>query len=291
MKQATRINTLVRQASGAMFSIAHGTVLSLGLMGMAYVVGENSAPIAVSYADTRAASKAGPTVGEAAMALSVADRAQPSLLAPRQATPGLSIPARATSSAALRALGTPGFGLDDSPGGLAAEEDEGLSPEMARVRDWISDTYRVSGPALEPALMAAEDSAEEHGFDPLLIVAIMAVESSFNPRAVSTMGAQGLMQVIPRYHEDKIGKRQGRYALFDPELNVRVGTLVLQEGVQRYGSLQRALQYYNGSLKDPHARYTRKVMAVKKRLVTASGRELLVQNQNKARAEVLAAAS
>ena len=291
MKQATRINTLVRQAGGAMFNIAHGAVLSFGLMGMAYVVVENSAPLAVSYADTRAAFNAGPTVGEAAMALSVADRAQPSLLAPRQSTPGFAIPVRATSSAALRALGTPGFGLDDKADGLVAEEDEGLSPEMARVRDWISDTYRVSGTALEPALMAAEDSAEEHGFDPLLIVAIMAVESSFNPRAVSNMGAQGLMQVIPRFHEDKIGKRQGRYALFDPELNVRVGTLVLQEGVQRYGSLQRALQYYNGSLKDPHARYTRKVMAVKKRLVTASGRELLVQNQNKARAEVLAAAS
>ena len=178
MKQATRLNTLVRQAGGAMFNIAHGAVLSFGLMGMAYVVVENSAPLAVSYADTRAAFNAGPTVGEAAMALSVADRAQPSLLAPRQSTPGFAIPVRATSSAALRALGTPGFGLNDKADGLVAEEDEGLSPEMARVRDWISDTYRVSGPALEPALMAAEDSAEEHGFDPLLIVAIMAVESS-----------------------------------------------------------------------------------------------------------------
>jgi len=137
---------------------------------------------------------------------------------------------------------------------------------------------------LEPALMAAEDSAEEHGFDPLLIVAIMAVESSFNPRAVSNMGAQGLMQVIPRYHQDKIGKRRDKYALFDPELNVRVGTLVLQEGLQRYGSMQRALQYYNGALKDPKARYTRKVMALKKRLVDASGRDALVQAETPASA-------
>ena len=129
MKQATRINTLVRQAGGAMFNIAHGAVLSFGLMGMAYVVVENSAPLAVSYADTRAAFNAGPTVGEAAMALSVADRAQPSLLAPRQATPGLSIPARATSSAALRALGTPGFGLDDSPGGLPQKRTKGCRPK------------------------------------------------------------------------------------------------------------------------------------------------------------------
>ena len=93
------------------------------------------------------------------------------------------------------------------------------------------------------------------------------------------MGAQGLMQVIPRFHQDKIGTKRGKYALFDPELNVRVGTQVLQEGLQRYGSMQRALQYYNGALKDPKARYTRKVMAVKKRLVAASGREALVKTE------------
>ena len=48
MKHATRINALARQAGGAVFSIAHGAVLSFGLMGMAYVATGNSAPIAVS---------------------------------------------------------------------------------------------------------------------------------------------------------------------------------------------------------------------------------------------------
>jgi soluble lytic murein transglycosylase-like protein len=153
-----------------------------------------------------------------------------------------------------------------------AADDGELSSEMARVRDWITDTYRVSETAIEPALVAAEAHAEELGFDPLLIVAIMAVESSFNPRAVSNMGAQGLMQVIPKYHKDKIGPNGGRNALFDPQVNVRVGTLVLHEGLQRYGSMQRALQYYNGALKDPKARYTRKVMALKKRLMMIAGR-------------------
>ena len=86
------------------------------------------------------------------------------------------------------------------------------------------------------------------------------------------MGAQGLMQVIPRYHKDKLGANRGRNALFDPEVNVRVGALVLHEGLQRYGSMQRALQYYNGAPKDPKARYTRKVMALKKRLMTIAGR-------------------
>ena len=276
MKHATRFKALARQASGAVVSMTHGAVLSFGLMGMSYVAHESGAPAVVRYADTLAAFQSVPTVGEAAMALADADRAQPALVVPRKPAQGLSVPMRSQPSAAVLALGTPAFD--------PALEDEVLSPEMLRVRDWISDTYRVSDQVLEPALMAAEESAEAHGFDPLLIVAIMAVESSFNPRAVSNMGAQGLMQVIPRYHQDKIGKRRDKYALFDPELNVRVGTLVLREGLQRYGSMQRALQYYNGSLKDPKASYTRKVMAIKKRLVAASGRDALVQTETPASA-------
>lgn len=148
-----------------------------------------------------------------------------------------------------------------------------LSREMTGVRDWVSRRYRVSTVALEPVLRAAEDAGKHVGIDPLLIVAVMAVESSFNPFAESTMGAQGLMQVIPRFHMDKIGDGRGKDALFDPQLNVRVGTLVLHEGLRRYGSMQSALQYYGGALKDPSAGYARKVMAMKQRLIAAAGRK------------------
>lgn len=272
MKHATRINALARQAGGAVFNIAHGAVLSLGLMGMTYVANESIAPLAVSYEDTFTIVKTAPTVGEAALAGIAAAPTQPALVAPHKPPQGLSVQGRHSASAVVAALGTPGFDPENT-------DDGALSPEMARVRDWVSETYRVSDKVLEPALLAAEESAEEHGIDPLLIVAIMAVESSFNHRAVSSMGAQGLMQVIPHYHQDKIGKRRDKYALFDPELNVRVGTLVLREGLQRYGSTQRALQYYNGALKDPNARYSRKVLAFKKRLLAAVGREALVRTE------------
>lgn len=154
-----------------------------------------------------------------------------------------------------------------------ADEDVTLSREMARVRDWVSRRYKVSTVALEPVLLAAEESGRHVGIDPLLIVAVMAIESSFNPFAESTMGAQGLMQVIPRFHMDKIGDERGEDALFDPELNVRVGTLVLQEGLRRYGSMKSALQYYGGALSDPAASYARKVMAMQQRLSTAARRK------------------
>lgn len=253
MKHATRIKVLARQASEVFISVAHGAALSVGLMGMAAMATDSgkAGSATISYSDTRTASPGQPTAAEAAMA--AIGRAAAVSLAPRPASPAATMAAFSSVSLAF--------------------DDAALSPEMERVRDWIADTYRVSDKTLVPALTAAETFAGEVGFDPLLIVAIMAVESSFNARAVSNMGAQGLMQVIPRFHLDKIGRHGGKNALFDPHVNVRVGVKVLHEGLQRYGTLQRALQYYNGSLKDPSVRYTRKVMAVKKRLLAAAGRD------------------
>lgn len=148
----------------------------------------------------------------------------------------------------------------------------GLSTEMRGVRDFVAQRYKISTRTLEPLLTAAELSGRKLGIDPLLIVAVMAIESSFNPFAESSMGAQGLMQVIPRFHLDKIGRNAGEDALFDPTLNIRVGTMVLVEGMQRFGTLQTALQYYGGALRDPNASYANKVLAMKKRLVAAASR-------------------
>lgn len=152
--------------------------------------------------------------------------------------------------------------------------EEVLSSEMRRVRDYVAGRYKVPTKVLDPVLAAAEHHGRTSGIDPLLIVAMMAIESSFNPVAVSSMGAQGLMQVIPRYHMDKIGDARGKNPLFDPQTNVRVGTQVLAEGLRRFGSLQAALQYYGGARDDPQARYANKVLAMKRRLLTAAGRAL-----------------
>ena len=75
----------------------------------------------------------------------------------------------------------------------------------------------------------------------------------------------GLMQLMPKYHQDKLGKH-GKAAWFDPAFNVHAGTQVLQEGFARYGNVQSALQYYNGSTRDRSKRYARKVLALKKQL-------------------------
>jgi len=143
---------------------------------------------------------------------------------------------------------------------------DALSPGLERVKRYVARRYRVSSQALDAPIARAQRSGAELGLDPLLIVAVMAIESSFNPLAESSVGAQGLMQVIPRFHKDKIGPDASADALFDPETNVRVGALVIKEGLRRYGSLSRALQYYGGALHDAKASYARKVLAMKARL-------------------------
>ncbi|WEN41155.1 Membrane-bound lytic murein transglycosylase C [Thauera sp. GDN1] len=279
MKHATRFNALARQAGVAALGLAHGVMLSAGLVGLVNVANATDGPTQVRFSDTFVDTAVEPTVSELAMASGLGLRVSPPMTLATVApvlsyTPPIRLaPEPESAPEPTLKLAKPAVKGMDALGADPFAQDEGeLSAEMARVRDWIADTYRVSENTIEPALAAAETHAEELGFDPLLIVAIMAVESSFNPRAVSNMGAQGLMQVIPRYHKDKLGANRGRNALFDPVVNVRVGTLVLHEGLQRYGSMQRALQYYNGALKDPKARYTRKVMALKKRLMTIAGR-------------------
>lgn len=144
-----------------------------------------------------------------------------------------------------------------------------LSPDLQRVKTYIAKRYQVSAVAVEPLLASAQQTGRSVGVDPLLLVAVMAIESRFNPFAESPMGAQGLMQVIPKWHTDKIDVKSDKSAMFDPDTNIRVGALVLKEYIQSTGSVERALQQYNGS-SDPTAPYANKVMAVKAALSQAA---------------------
>jgi hypothetical protein len=85
------------------------------------------------------------------------------------------------------------------------------------------------------------------GLDPTLILALMAIESSFNPFAQSPVGAQGLMQVMTQIHDDKYQAFGGKFAAFDPVTNLRVGVQVLKECITRAGGLEAGLKYYVGA--------------------------------------------
>lgn len=147
-----------------------------------------------------------------------------------------------------------------------------LTKEMSAALDFAARRYHVSASVLEPVFRAAQQSARRNKLDPLLVVAVIAIESRFNPYAESAVGAQGLMQVVPRWHQDKIPEDMGEEALFDPEINVRVGAKILRESISREGGLLDGLQQYAGAKDDPEMRYANKVLAEKQRLEAAVAR-------------------
>lgn len=148
-----------------------------------------------------------------------------------------------------------------------------LTPSMTAALDHVALRYRVSPDALLPVFEAVQSAASERRLDPLLIIAVIGIESRFNPFSQSPMGAQGLMQVIPRYHQDKVPKVAPASPFLDPETNVRIGVRILQEAIRRQGGLREGLQYYAGAMDDEEQVYANKVLGEKLRLEQAGRRK------------------
>ena len=122
-----------------------------------------------------------------------------------------------------------------------------LTRQQATLATWISRRYKVAPEPIGALVLEAWVIGQRAGLDPTLILAIMAVESSFNPFAQSPVGAQGLMQVLTRVHDDKYESFGGRHAAFDPISNLRVGVQVLKECIRRAGGLNEGLRFYVGA--------------------------------------------
>ena len=149
-----------------------------------------------------------------------------------------------------------------------------LPKQQAAVAYWLSKKYRVAPEPVSALVAEAYEIGEKAKLDPTLILAVMAVESGFNPFAQSPVGAQGLMQVMTGIHSDKYESFGGKLAAFDPVTNLRVGVKVLQECIQRAGSLNAGLKYYVGAANlGDDGGYADKVMAEHARLrQVATGR-------------------
>ena len=128
-----------------------------------------------------------------------------------------------------------------------AADPKELTRQQSNVALWISRRYRVAPEPISRLVKEAWTVGDRVGLDPTLILAIMAVESSFNPFAQSPVGAQGLMQVMTRVHDDKYEAFGGNFAAFDPVTNLRVGAQVLKECIARAGSLEAGLRHYVGA--------------------------------------------
>jgi soluble lytic murein transglycosylase-like protein len=152
---------------------------------------------------------------------------------------------------------------------LTADESKIVSthPQQQRVTSWLSKRYRVASDATDMLVSAAYLTAMEIKLDPLLILAVMAIESGFNPFAESPVGAQGLMQVMSKIHHEKFEDMGGIKAALNPVANIKVGSLILKDYVTRAGSIEAGLKLYVGAAAfDSDFGYGSRVLAEYRRL-------------------------
>jgi soluble lytic murein transglycosylase-like protein len=144
-------------------------------------------------------------------------------------------------------------------------------PEVDALTSLVAKRYRISGEMTRGLIAAAYREGQRVGLDPLLIVAVIAVESRFNPIAESDSGAQGLMQVIPGYHKDRM-EAAGVDSVLDPQENIRLGAQILKEYIRRGGNEVAGLQIYAGAVADASNAYAVRVLGERQRLQQATQR-------------------
>ncbi|MDE2395869.1 MAG: lytic transglycosylase domain-containing protein [Burkholderiales bacterium] len=234
-QQATRrsLAIFVRDVAQGSLQLAHNT---MALVGLAVVV---AGVYAAGHADLR-------------------DQVETAAFQWLQIRHDAQAPAVDADQAQLAQVAQP----DGSARATAAEPDS-LTRQQANVAKWISRRYRVAPEPIAALVQEAWAMGRRAGLDPTLILAVMAVESSFNPFAQSPVGAQGLMQVMTSVHDDKYTAFGGTHAAFDPISNLRVGVLVLEECIRRGGgTLQGGLRNYVGAaLSDNDGGYVSRVLA------------------------------
>jgi hypothetical protein len=151
-----------------------------------------------------------------------------------------------------------------------ARSDSGTSadPEIKVLARDISRRFHVARSAALSITEAAFAAAADHGIDPTLVLAVAAVESKFKPRAVNpASGATGLMQVVPKWHQDKVLDAGGEPSLLLIAPNINVGAAILAEYVDAdAGNVTSALGRYLGSA--GANRYVKQVLREMDHLVT-----------------------
>ena len=149
---------------------------------------------------------------------------------------------------------------------VTVSDPQALPDEQERVANWLSRKYRVAKEPMSALVAEAFVVGEQLRLDPKLILAVMAIESRFNPIAASPVGAQGLMQVMTRVHSAKLEDFGGNMAVFDPLTNLRVGAMILRDTIRRSGSIEGGLRLYVGAVSTDGRWYIDRVLSERDRL-------------------------
>ena len=146
-----------------------------------------------------------------------------------------------------------------------------LTQTQQHLAHYLSRGYRVDYVHAARIVSYAVQVGQEHNVDPLLVLSIVAIESSLNPKAESSVGAQGLMQVHTRVHTDKFEEHGGLHAAFDPYANMDVGTQIIKGYIKRTGSVVGGLKWYVGASRHKtDGGYGRRVLLEKSRITLAA---------------------
>ena len=137
------------------------------------------------------------------------------------------------------------------------------------VADFFEKKYNLDRSKIEEYVSNTILIAKEVNIDPVLLLAVISVESNFNPNTKSHAGAEGLMQVMTSVHKDKYAIFGGTSEAVKPEVNIRVGAYILKYLIATAGSLRNGLKYYVGAANaEDDGGYADKVMAERNRLIS-----------------------
>lgn len=149
----------------------------------------------------------------------------------------------------------------------------GLTSAQANsLRSYIGRKYKIAHSVAGALVRTAFVIGKDKNLDPQLLLAVIAIESRYNPFAESAVGAQGLMQVMSTVHRDKLSEvGGGQTAVFNPVVNMQVGAQILADCIKRRGSVEGGLACYVGAAGDSDGGYGASVIAERRRIALASG--------------------
>lgn len=149
---------------------------------------------------------------------------------------------------------------------------QGVTQAQAHaLRSYLARKYRIASSVAGALIRTAFDVGRERKLDPQLLLAVIAIESRYNPFVESSVGAQGLMQVMTSVHRAKLRPSGGAAAVFDPVVNIRVGAQILADCIRRRGGIEGGLACYVGATGPSDGGYGARVLAERRRIALASG--------------------
>lgn len=131
--------------------------------------------------------------------------------------------------------------------------------KMQKLASYISQNYKVSLLNAEKIVFSVFSEAAKKDLEPILVLSMISIESTFDQYSRSKAGAIGLTQVMPKVHRHRIA--ENKVDIWSVHGNIKIGTDIFKDYLHLTGgNIKNALQRYNGSSNDKKFRYSNEVM-------------------------------